>query len=406
MVDVVDGHRHAIHHAHVHDIVVVFGEVILLGHRFEAGGLEIGRLRSEAGQRGFVGAELDVLFKQPRPDHGQKKFGDRPVHEQRFHGVADAGPLHLGVHHDIAGHFQVGIRIHKHVADALVMLDHGHLATLGHGANESLAAARHAEVNVLGERKQDGDGVALRGGHHLDGVGGKTAVGDPAGFDHDFGDELVGVQRLLATAQDGGVAGFEAQARRVCRDVGARLVNDHHHADRRGDFPELKSVGTGAFIEDASHGVRQHNHLAQTAGHAGDAFVVQSQPVQQGVGQAVAGAEFQVERVGLLEGVRVLLQGGGHGEQAGILLRRGQLGQRTRSHLGVLRQAGHLFSQIHGFQTTNHHHANRTGKIVKRRQLSAEGGMRSFGRRVGRVTPCAPRLLTSVLKLTQRAALK
>ena len=52
----------------------------------------------------------------------------------------------------------------------------GTLRALGHGADQALAAARHAEIHVLRERKQLRDRLAIGGGHDLNGVFGKLCA--------------------------------------------------------------------------------------------------------------------------------------------------------------------------------------------------------------------------------------
>ena len=150
----------------------------------------------------------------------QKLVGNRLVHQQRFHGVAHGGTLDLGVQRDFPGHFQIGVGIHKHVADALVMFDDRHLGALGHGANQTFAAAGHAQVNVLRERQQNGNCLAIGHRHDLDGVFGKFRERLFARLNHDARDGLIRAQRLPAAAQNHRVAGFEAKARRVRRHIG------------------------------------------------------------------------------------------------------------------------------------------------------------------------------------------
>ena len=161
-----------------------------------------------------------MLLIQPLGDLRKKLGGNRLVHEQRFHRVADGGTLDLRVQRDFPGHFQIRVGIHKNVADALVMFDDRHLGALGHGANQTFAAAGHAQVNVLRERKQNGNRLAIGHGHHLDGVSGKFRERLFARLNHDSRDGLIRVQRFPAATQNHRVAGFEAQARRVRCHVG------------------------------------------------------------------------------------------------------------------------------------------------------------------------------------------
>ena len=69
---------------------------------------------------------------------GQELGRHVPVHDERLGGVAHAGPLCLGVHHDRLGHVEIGGRVHVDVAVAdpvdherhgRMLLDRGDRAT-------------------------------------------------------------------------------------------------------------------------------------------------------------------------------------------------------------------------------------------------------------------------------------
>ncbi len=228
------------------------------------------------------------------------------------------------------------------------MLDDGHFGALGHGADEALAAAGHAQIHVLREREQFLNGLAVGGGHDLDGVFGKGWQGALAGFDHDPGDGQVGVEGFLAAAQDGGVAGLEAEAGGVGGDVGARFVDDDDDADGGADLLQLQAVGADAFVQHPADRVGQGGDFAQALGHGGDAFVVELEAVEHGGGEAQARAGFHVAGVGVFDGGAALFEGVGHGEQAGVLVGGGQSGQLARGRFGLPGKLGHLLGQRHG----------------------------------------------------------
>ena len=76
----------------------------------------------------FAGGKL-------RGDLGQKRGGHGLVNQKRFHGVANAGTLHLGIHDDTGGHVEIGGRMDVDVAYALVVLDDRNLGALGDSTN-------------------------------------------------------------------------------------------------------------------------------------------------------------------------------------------------------------------------------------------------------------------------------
>ena len=100
-------------------------------------------------------------------------------------------------------------------------------------------------------------------GNDLDGVRGKCGQVADGGVHHRFGNGLIGMDRFLAAAQNGGVAGFETKAGGVGRDVGARFVNDDDDADGRGNFLQAQAVGARAFVEHAADRIGQGGDFAQ-----------------------------------------------------------------------------------------------------------------------------------------------
>ncbi len=92
------------------------------------------------------------------------------VHQQRLHGVADAGPLALGVLADCKGLFEVGALVDIGVAVALVMLQDGHPRHVGHRANQALAAAGNNDIHVVFHLDQFLHRLAIGGADHLDGM--------------------------------------------------------------------------------------------------------------------------------------------------------------------------------------------------------------------------------------------
>ena len=173
MVDVGNGLAHAVHHADVEDVIVVFGVIILVGGGPDGmGGMRQAGFQDFAG--GIVGAHFDFFGVEAGADDGEKVGGDGGIHQQGFHGVADGGALAFGVEDDFLGHFQIRVGVHINMANAFVMFDDGHFGAVGHGANEAFAAARHAQIHVLRQREQFLDGLAVGGADDLDGVGGKS----------------------------------------------------------------------------------------------------------------------------------------------------------------------------------------------------------------------------------------
>ena len=228
------------------------------------------------------------------------------------------------------------------------MFDHRNFAALCHSADQAFAAARHAQIHVLSQREQRRDRLAIRRGHHLDGVFGKLRIRLARCLNHRASDDLIGVQCLLATAQDRGVAGFETKTCRVRRHVGARFIDDDHHTDGRGNLLQLQTVRARAFIQNATHRIVQCRDFAQSLRHRCDALIIQLEPVQHRCGQTCRRTEIHVQRICLLDRITIRLQRVRHHQQTSVLFRSGQTDECARCRLGLLRQLRHLFSHIHG----------------------------------------------------------
>ncbi len=114
------------------------------------------------------------------------------------------------------------------------------------------------------------------------------------------------MKTLRAAAQDGRVAGLEAQRRRVGRHVGPALVDDANDTQRHRDSLNLQTIRSVPFSQDASKRVMQAGDRFDAAGHALDAIVIQHQAVEQGCTQAALLARRHILRVGCQDSVRTV----------------------------------------------------------------------------------------------------
>ncbi len=297
-----------------------------------------------------VGAELDVMLGEGFGDDGEESFGDGGIDEQGFHGVTDTGALDLGVDGDGFGHVGVGVAVDVGMADAFVVFDDGDFRAIGYGADEAFTSAGHAEVDEVGEGEEFGDCGAVGGGDDLDGVFGELGHCFLGGFDHDFGDELVGVDGFFTAAEDGGVTGFEAEAGGVGGDVGAGFIDDDDDTDGDGDFLESESIGAGSFFESTADGVWECGDFLQALGHGLDAGVGELEAVEHGLAEAHFCGGGEVLLVGLLELAGVVEDGLGHGFEAVVFVLGREECELVGGGFGLGCQLEHLFGDSHGVE--------------------------------------------------------
>jgi hypothetical protein len=167
----------------------------------------------------------------------RRRTGD----EQRFGGVAGAVALRLGVLDDLQRLGRVGVVVDVDMAVAVEVLDHRHPRFGQQARDQPLAAARHDDVDELAHGDQLADRGAVGGVDDLHRFGGQA--GAPQAFLHQRGDGAVGADGFRAAAQDGGVAGFQAQCRGVRRHVRPRLVDDADDAERHAHLADLDAGG-------------------------------------------------------------------------------------------------------------------------------------------------------------------
>ena len=116
------------------------------------------------------------------------------------------------------------------MADAFEMREHRHARFRLHARDQAFSAARHDDIDIAVEA----------GEHHAD----SGAVAGRDKLDRGFGQAGLAqallnaacmarlVRRVGAAAQNGGVAGFQAERAGVGGHVGAALVNDADDAER------------------------------------------------------------------------------------------------------------------------------------------------------------------------------
>ncbi len=311
----------------------VLGAPVLVGrgqHRRAVHGIAAGQR-----QHGLVAVHGDSGGAQREHDLGQELRGDRPVHEQRLGGVADARPVRLGVQRDPLGHLQVGVGVDVDVAVADSGLDHGHDRVLHDVVDQAGAAARDDHVDQAAGAHQMGHRLAVGTGHELHGPGRQPGLLGRLGQHAD--QRGVRFVRRRGAAQQRHVAALEAEAGGVHGHVRAGLVDDRDHAERHPELAHLQPVGQRVAADHLADRVGQRGDVTQALRHRGDPALVERQPVEHRVAEAGVAAVGEVLRVGGQDGGGLGHQRVRHGVQGGVL---GGPRQRGKLGGGVLGVAG------------------------------------------------------------------
>ena len=128
----------------------------------------------------------------------------------------------------------------------------------------------------------------------------------------------VGVQRFLAAAQDDGIAALDAQAGRIDRDVGPRLVDEEDDAERHADLVNLQAVGPHVAVEDAADRIGQRGDFAKSGCRGADTVRRQAEAIDAGGGKPRLGGGVNVSGVGRQDLVGAFLEGVGGGQEPAI----------------------------------------------------------------------------------------
>ena len=127
------------------------------------------------------------------------------------------------------------------------------------------------------------------------------AAGKPAAaqsLDQAGVDGAARMRALGTAAQDGGVAGLQAQRARIAGHVGPALVDDADDAERHAHARDVEAVGPRPLRDGGADGIGQRGDVLDAARHGLDALLVERQPVEHGAGQALGARRLHVARVG------------------------------------------------------------------------------------------------------------
>ena len=126
------------------------------------------------------------------------------------------------------------------------------------------------------------------------------AAGNPAAtqpVDQAGVNGAAGMHALGAAAQDGGVAGLQAQRARIAGHVRPALVDDADDAERHAHARDVEAVGTRPLRDGGADGIGQRGDVLDAARHGLDALLIEREPIEHGAGQALGARRIHVPRV-------------------------------------------------------------------------------------------------------------
>jgi len=150
------------------------------------------------------------------------------------------------------------------------------------------------------------------------------------------------MQCFGATAQDGSVAGFQAQGGGIGSHVRAGFVNDADDAQRHPHPPDLNARWTILEIGNFAHRIGLRCDFPQALRHPFDVLGGELQTIQQRGIQAGGPPGLHIQAISGAQGVFRLLQGIGDSQQGSILAPRLGTADNAGSRAGTPADFGHV----------------------------------------------------------------
>ncbi len=296
------------------------------------------------GERGRVAAELDAGVGE-RAAHRRQELPRRaPVHEEALERVADARALDLAVQGEVHRLLHRRALVEEEVADALVVLHHGHPRPLRHRADERRSAARDREVDEVVELQQGEGRRAVRRRHDLRGRRGEPGLREP--LRERRGERERGAERVGAGAQDGRVPALQAERGRVDRHVRPRLVHHEDDAERDPDLLHRQAVRPPPARRHLPDRIRQRRDVEEGLRDPLEPLLVEREAVEVCRRLAALARRLEVLRV-LREDPPGATDDRLRGGAEGIVLRlRGRVAERARSVARRLGELPHLGGEV------------------------------------------------------------
>ena len=347
LVDVRNRLVQARHHLDADDGCQVLLKPVLLGG--------VGQLGTRHGLQNCAAFSADTHFHTlvgvDLANQRQELRRDTARHQQAFGGIAWAVFVRFGVVGHGDGHGDVAGVIHIHMAVAVQVLDDRHLGIAADALDQALAPARNDHVHILRHGDELADHGAVGGLHQLHRIGRQAAFRER--LLHQFGQRLVGLNRLRATAQYAGIAALDGQAGGLDRRVGPALENHAKHADRHAHLADADAAGLLLHARDFADHIGHGGELFTSLGTGFQHLWRQLEPVHHGCGKSGGDSALQVTGVVHLQGLGVVTQQGGQTTQRLVLD-----GGRGRRHytggglglaaqgLGGIRKSGRVHPRI------------------------------------------------------------
>ena len=217
------------------------------------------------------------------------------MHQQRFHSVAHGRTLHLSIIGDFYCHFHISAGVNVGVAYPCTGFDNGYGSVHHHHLNQACATAGNNHIHKAIQMNQILHGLTVAGINKLN-----RSLRHACScrcFTQNPGHRLIGLHGLAATLEHHGVAGFQAQACCIRRNIGTSLINNTNYSQGHPHLGNSEPISQRFAIQHIAHRVGQISHLTQAIGHALDACFGQLQAVQHGALHTLGSSTLHIKRI-------------------------------------------------------------------------------------------------------------
>ena len=210
--------------------------------------------------------------------HRQEFIRNILMHQQCFHCIAYGRTLHLGIEGNFHSHLHVGILVNIGMAYARTCFDNRHAGITHHRLNQPGTAARNNHVHQAVHMDQILHSLSVTGVNKLNRARRNTCP--LRSLRQNSSHSFIGLHRLTAALKDNSIAGLQAQACGIRRNVGTCLVNNTDNAQGNANFSNMQTVRQSFTVNNITNRVSQACYLTQAVSHTTDSLGSQLQTVQ------------------------------------------------------------------------------------------------------------------------------
>ena len=249
--------------------------------------------------------------------HRQEFIRNILMHQQCFHRIAYGRTLHLGIESNFHRHLHIGILVNIGMTYARTCFDNWHAGITHYRLNQAGTAARNNNINQAVHMDQILHSLSVTGINKLNRARRNTCT--LSSLCQNCSHSFVGLHCLAATLKNNSIAGFQAKACGICRNIRTCFINNTDNAQWNTNFSNMQTVRQSFAVNNITNRVSQTCYLTQAVSHTADALGSQLQAVQHRAFHALGCSSSHVTLIRSQNFSLLCLQRSSHRQKCRIL---------------------------------------------------------------------------------------